>query len=217
MINIQIGSMLSLVLYSLIPILVVQAIFALLYFTLKAPYRPSKPFAFIGVESVAIDGGNSPSVAIVFGAQTEYIATRQNLTFTKDGMFAKTADSSQDVEVPYSEIAGVRYGRMRPIMLLDGAVTFSLAIPIALVINGPLANWAGIPILMVLGIAPVILAAVLFLGSFLNSRYIFFEIISPTRGHLGLTVKESPTFGLPEAKRIAAIVGDMISHADRGS
>ncbi len=213
--NVQIGPTLSMVMYSLIPILVAQVIFAILYFTLNAPYRPSKPFAFIGVESVAIDIPNSPPVEVVFEAGTQYITTRQYLTFTKEGMHARTANLSYDMEVPYSEIVGVRYGRMRPIMLLDGAVTFSLAIPIALVINGPSASWAGIPVMAVIGIAAVILAAVLFLGSFLHSRYIFFEIICPGKRHVGLTVKESPTFGLPEAKRIAAIVGERIPQGSR--
>ena len=217
MLNAQIGTMLSMVLYSLIPILVVQVIFALLYFTLDAPYRPSRPFAFIGVESVAIESGNFPSVEIVFEAHTQYIATRQNITFTREGMRARTAEQSRDLEVPYSEIDAVRYGRMRPIMLLDGAVTFSLAIPISLMINGPFTGGTGVPIPAVLCITLVILAVVLFLGSFLNSRYIYFEIISPTRGHLGLTVKESPTFGLPEARRIAAIVGEMIPQGKQTS
>ncbi len=130
-------------------------------------------------------------------------------------MRARTADLLYDMEVPYSGIAGVKYGRMRPIMRLDGAITFSLAVPIILVVNGPFANRAGVPVMAVIGITPVVLAAVLFLGFFLHSRHIFFEIICPGRRHVGLTVRGLPTFGLPEAKRIAAIVGERISRGNR--
>jgi hypothetical protein len=210
MANIQVGFTFSMILYSLVPILFVQAVLAVLYFMASAPYKSPKPFHRSKVLSVVIDERNSPFVEVLLELPAAHTITGHSIAFTRSGMSVRTPDPGRSLEVPYWEMTQIKYGRMRPLGLLDAAITFSLAIPITLAFNGPFANWEGIHAAAVVGIAGSILAVVLCLGAFFNSKYLFVEVHTTSRGRIGLKAKESPAFGLNDAKRISIIVQDFI-------
>ncbi len=149
---------------------------------------------------------------ITFEAKTQYMITRQSLAFTTEGLRLRASGDEKE-EVPYSDISQVKFGRMRPILLLDAAITFSLAIPLSLAVNGPFKNWTGFSVIPILAIAVFTLAVALFLGHFFSSRYIFLEVLSRTRGRIGLTARESNAFGIPLSLTSSVVI---FSHnADR--